>query len=153
MQKHIMNLSHVPASHQALLLFMPTYSWCLSSAWNNVWHYSSHCNWSTAPLNLALLAFAEMAVGSETLSNVISQDVVNKSFRASFQNLLLCFLPTHTRLASYSSQRTWPFVEFTPNIHQRKKSHHFSYIFRWWHLISTSSRPVPLPFWWITSYL
>lgn len=94
MRKHILNFSHIPASHQTLLLFMPTYSWCLSTAWNNVGQYSSHCNWSTAPLNLSLLAFAEMAVGSETLSNVSSQDAVNKSFRASFQNLFLCFLPS-----------------------------------------------------------
>lgn len=70
-----------------------------------------------------------------------------------FRTYSCVFSPAHARLASYSSQRTRPFVEFTPNIHQRKKSHHFSYIFRWWHLISTSSRPVPLPFWWITSYL
>lgn len=94
MWKHILNLSHIPSSHQTLLLFMPAYSWCLSTARNNVGQCSSHCNWSTAPLNLAPLAFAEMAVGSETLSNVSSQDVVNKSFRASFQNLFLCFLPS-----------------------------------------------------------
>lgn len=60
--------------------------------------------------------------------------------------------PAHARSASHSSKRAWPFVEFTPNIHQRKKLHHFRYIFRWRYLTSTSSRPVPLPFWWITSY-
>lgn len=59
----------------------------------------------------------------------------------------------HAGSVSHSLEGARPFVEFTPNIHQRKKPHHYRYIFRWWHLTSTSSRPVTLPFWWITSYL
>lgn len=94
MRKHLLNLSHGPTSCQTHLLFVHTYSWRLKAAWNNVWQDSSHCNWSTTPLSLELLAFVEMAVGLQTSSNASSQDVVNKLFRASFQNPFLCFIPS-----------------------------------------------------------